>query len=84
MHHHLLLKIIALFDSQYCRGRWLRFFTVDDPAYPLLSNSAPSFLQFFTKHIAKQPKLFFFAVHFQRRKPHSKLLYETYKKAAEG
>ena len=51
MYHHLLLKIIALFDSQLRRARWLRFFTVDDPAYPLLANSAPTFLQIFTKRL---------------------------------
>ena len=59
------------------------FFTADDPAYPLLANSAPAFLQIFTKNAA-QPKLFFFVVQFRRRKPHSKLLGKTYKKAAEG
>ena len=80
MHHHLLLKIIALFDSQIRRARWLRFFTVDDPAYALLANSAPTFLQIFTKKIATQPELFLFVVLLQRRKPYSKLLHKTYKR----
>ena len=84
MHHHLLLKIIALFDSQLLRARWLRFFTVDDPVYAQLANSAPTFLQIFTKKIATQPKLFLFVVQLQRRNPYSKLLHKTYKRPARA
>ena len=80
MHHHLPPKNIALFDSQLCRARWLRFFSVDNPAYAQLANSAPTFLQVFTKKIATQPKLFLFLVQLQRRKPYSKLLHKTYKR----
>ena len=79
MHHHLLLKNIALFDSHLCRARWLRFFNVDDPAHAILANSAPTVLQLFTKKIATQPNLFLFVVQLQRRKSYSKLLHKTYK-----
>ena len=34
----------------------------------------------FLQKITKKPKVFFFVVQFQRRKPHSKLLYKTLKK----
>ena len=68
MHHHLLLKIFALFDSQLRQARWLRFFTVDDPVYAQLAISAPTFLQIFYKKDRNTAKINSFCCATPRKK----------------
>ena len=82
MYHYFLLEIIALFDSQLRRARWIRFLTVGDTSYPLLANSAPNFLQIFTKRLQKAKNIYVFCA-FPKKKAAQNTTGLDIQKAAE-